>query len=116
MRYPATGIALVKLRRLPDRRSLALHWDDGATAELPWDLLQGYCPCARCRGHQGGEIEYREPAQPVRSVDAAPVGRYAVTLALEGGCASGIFPFDFLREIARRRGLLQASDDAGKTS
>ncbi|MEO1367355.1 MAG: DUF971 domain-containing protein [Acidobacteriota bacterium] len=108
MDYPRTGTHLVELRRQPSDRRVSLTWSDGARATAPYDLLQGYCPCAHCRGHGGGEITFKEPARPVTAMEALPVGNYAVSLMFAGGCAAGIFHFDFLREIARREGLLES--------
>ncbi|MEM9553987.1 MAG: DUF971 domain-containing protein [Acidobacteriota bacterium] len=108
MRYTKSGTTLVELRRLPAERAVRLTWDDGAVATFTWRLLQGYCPCALCRGHEGADIEFVEPRREIRGLEAAPVGNYAVNLALDGGCNTGIFPFDFLREIARREDLLKA--------
>ena len=110
MNIPKTDTYLVELRRLPEQRVAALTWSDGAQAELSYTMIQGYCPCAHCRGHEGGEIVFVQPKRPIKSLQAAPVGNYAVSLALEGGCNSGIFSFDFLREIARRENLLRQQD------
>ncbi|MCG8455066.1 MAG: DUF971 domain-containing protein [Holophagales bacterium] len=106
MDYPSTGTSLVEFRRLPEAKAVALAWDDGASARMSYDLLQGYCPCAQCRGHHAGEITYQTPSRPIRGLEVAPVGNYAVSLAFEGGCNSGIFHFDFLREVCRREDLL----------
>lgn len=110
MNIPKTDTYLVELRRRPEQRTALLTWNDGAHAELTYDTIQGYCPCAHCRGHEGGEIVFLPPKRPIKSMAAAPVGNYAVALALEGGCNSGIFSFDFLREIARKEDLLQLGD------
>jgi DUF971 family protein len=98
--------AVIEARRLPEARILRLTWDDGAVAELPYDLLQGYCPCAGCRGHAGGEIEYLPPKQPITAVSLAPVGNYGLATVFTGGCNSGIFSFDWLREIATKENKL----------
>lgn len=98
---------LVEARRLPDDRKLRLVWSDGARAEPTYDLLQGYCPCARCRGHGGGEVEYQEPATPVRKVEVAAVGNYAIHITFQPGCDAGIFDFDFLREKCARENILK---------
>ena len=106
MLYPKTDTELLEVRRLPDERLLQLTWSDGSTARPSYDLLQGYCPCALCRGHDGGEITYQPPKRPIRSVGIEPVGNYAISVVFERGCRAGIFPFDFLREVCRRQGLL----------
>lgn len=110
MEYPKTDTTLVEFRRSPEQRVVDLRWDDGAEARLSYDQLQGYCPCAGCRGHHASEITYQPPAQPIPSVEVAPVGNYAVALGFAGGCNSGIFHFDFLREVARRESLLALSE------
>ncbi len=110
MQIPKTDTYLVEFRRQPEKRTAVLTWSDGADAELTYDMLQGYCPCAHCRGHEGVEIVYLPPKKPIKSVEAAPVGNYALSLALEGGCNSGIFSFDFLREVARQENLLNLKE------
>ncbi len=100
---------LIEARRLPAERRLRLTWDDGASAELSYDQLQGYCPCAGCRGHAGGEITYPPPKKPITVLELAPVGNYGVAMAFNGGCNSGICSFDFLREIATREKRLEAA-------
>jgi DUF971 family protein len=103
-----TRHSLIEARRLPGERVLRLTWSDGAVAQMSYDLLQGYCPCAGCRGHDGGEITYLPPKKPITALELAPVGNYAVAMVLEGGCNAGIFSFDFLREIALKEKLLVA--------
>ncbi len=98
--------AVVEARRLPAEHLLRLTWDDGAVADVPYILLQGYCPCAGCRGHGGGEITYLPPAKPITAVELAPVGNYGIAMVFTGGCAAGIFSFDFLREIATKENKL----------
>ena len=110
MDYPKTSTTLVEFRREPEKKAVELSWDDGAHARLTYDQLQGYCPCAHCRGHHAQEITYQPPKRPIASMEVAPVGNYAVALAFAGGCNSGIFHFDFLREVCRREGLLRTEE------
>lgn len=105
MNYPKTGIALMEARRLPDERILQLTWADGLKLRFPYDLLQGYCPCALCRGHNGGEIVYLPPQKPITALELAPVGNYALAMVFAGGCNAGIYPFDFLRQIGLQEKL-----------
>lgn len=107
MDYPKTSTTLVEFHRLPEEKAVVLRWDDDAQGRLTYDQLQGYCPCAHCRGHHAQEIVYQPPKTPITRVEVAPVGNYAVALAFTGGCNSGIFPFDFLREVCRREGQLE---------
>jgi DUF971 family protein len=89
---------LTEARRLPEERRLRLTWNDGHAAEYGYDYLRGWCPCAGCQGHSG-QIRYRPPANPVTVESIKPVGNYAISLAFSDGHGTGIYRYDFLREI-----------------
>ncbi len=90
---------LTEIRRLPGRRKARLTWSDGHVAEFDYDYLRGYCPCAGCQGHAVGPIRFQRPSISVEPASIAPVGNYAVAFAWSDGHATGIYRFDFLREI-----------------
>jgi DUF971 family protein len=90
---------LTEIRRLPGARRARLTWSDGHTAEFDYDYLRGFCPCAGCQGHAVGPVVFHQPPSPVEPASIAPVGNYAVSFAWTDGHATGIYRFDFLREI-----------------
>ncbi len=90
---------LTEVRRLPEKGRLRLTWSDGHSAELDYDYLRGYCPCAMCQGHEALQVEYHPPPQPVTPVEIEPVGNYAISIAWSDQHATGIYRFDFLRQI-----------------
>lgn len=92
-------IHLTEARRLPEERRLRLTWSDGHTAEYGYDYLRGWCPCAMCQGHSGFKIRFQPPPRPVGLESIQPVGNYALSLAFSDGHGTGIYRFDFLREI-----------------
>jgi DUF971 family protein len=92
-------IYLTEVRRLPDGRRLHLTWSDGHGADYEHEYLRGWCPCAACQGHSGLKIRFLPPAQPVSPTTIQPVGNYAISIAWSDGHGSGIYRFDFLREI-----------------
>jgi DUF971 family protein len=94
-----SGTYLIEIRRLPELRQLRLKWDDGHEADFDFDYLRGFCPCAGCQGHGTGETEFRTPPRPVEPVSIRPVGNYAVSIAWSDAHDTGIYRFDFLREI-----------------
>jgi DUF971 family protein len=93
---------LTEVRRLPDRRRLRLTWNDGHSAELDYDLLRGYCPCATCQGHGPAAVAFHRPPRPVTPVDIEEVGNYAISIGWSDRHATGIYRFDFLRELAAK--------------
>ena len=90
---------LTEARRLPEEARLRLTWSDGHAAEYPYAYLRGWCPCAGCQGHSGQKIVYHPPAQPVTAESVRPVGNYAISIAFSDGHGTGIYRYDFLREI-----------------
>lgn len=90
---------LTEARRLPEAHKLRLSWSDGYAAELDYDYLRGWCPCAGCQGHVG-EPRFRPVSQPVDLLEIQPVGNYAITFRWSDGHETGIYRYDFLRQIS----------------
>ena len=88
-----------EVRRLPDTRRVRLTWTDGHVAEYDYDYLRGYCPCAACQGHSPTAIRYQPPDAPVVPSRIEPVGNYAISIHWSDSHATGIYRFEFLREI-----------------
>jgi DUF971 family protein len=91
-----------ELRRDPHARLLHVRWQDGSSSEIDYDTLRGFCPCAACQGHMVSEIRFHPPPRPVTPLGIEPVGRYAVSIRWSDGHSTGIYRFDFLRELADR--------------
>ena len=91
-------VVLTEVQRLPKQTRLRLTWNDGHGAEFDYRYLRGWCPCAGCQGH-GGPIGFHPPPGPVTAQGIEPVGNYAITIHWSDGHATGIYRFDFLRQI-----------------
>lgn len=74
-------------------------WTDGHRVAYPYKYLRGYCPCAGCQGHSVTEVHFHPPAGPVEPVRIEPVGNYGISIHWSDQHATGIYRFDFLREI-----------------
>ncbi|MDH3255597.1 MAG: DUF971 domain-containing protein [Acidobacteriota bacterium] len=88
-----------EIRRLPEDKRLRITWSDGHVAEYEYDFLRGYCPCAGCQGHSVAEVRYQPPSVSVTATKIEPVGNYAISILWSDSHATGIYRFDFLREI-----------------
>jgi DUF971 family protein len=40
-----------------DQKGVVVVWSDGHRSRLLWTALRAACPCAECRGQQGGTAE-----------------------------------------------------------
>ena len=92
-------VHLSEVRRLPEDRRLRLTWSDGHSADYDYDYLRGFCPCASCQGHGIDAVRYQPPATPVDPIEIQPVGNYGISIHWSDRHATGIYRFDFLREI-----------------
>lgn len=82
---------------------LSIEWDDSHKGLHKMSTLRKYCPCAGCKS----EIESNEgmimlpvikPGQyELRSVQ--PVGNYALQMKWGDGHQTGIYTYDYLRQI-----------------
>jgi DUF971 family protein len=85
---------------------LAIKWPDGAESFISLEKLRRHCPCAGCQGEMDilGNL-YKNPEQKMSAaafqlVRIASVGSYAVQPFWVDGHATGIFSFDYLRQLA----------------
>ena len=88
------------IRVLNERRQVEIDWADGVKSVLPITFLRGWCPCAECQGHRAN-ICYRE--NQTKAINgASAVGRYAIQFQFADGHSTGIFRFEWLRELAAK--------------
>ena len=90
----------------PIGEELAIKWDDGGESYVKLEKLRRYCPCAGCKGERDimGNL-YKGPEtslgpEAFRLVRIAWVGGYAVQPTWGDGHSSGLFSFDYLRQVA----------------
>ena len=85
---------------------LAIKWDDGSESFIPLERLRRACPCAGCKGERDimGNL-YIGPEKPLQPDSfqlrhLARVGGYAIQPAWADGHSTGLYSFDYLRQIA----------------
>ena len=105
-----------EIRRLPDVGRLRLTWSDGHVAEYDYSYLRGYCPCASCQGHAVDTIRFHGPESPVEPIEIQPVGNYGISIHWTDRHATGIYRFEFLREICPCKECVAAREPASEES
>ena len=102
-----------EIKRL-DTNGLKITWSDGAIHELTSEVLRKECPCAGCREARGDNSHAKPLTGKKRSLGIVQntveeqlsleeiwgVGQYAIGLKWADGHNSGIYTFDYLRELA----------------
>ena len=85
---------------------LAIKWNDGGESFVPLEKLRRSCPCAGCQGEMDimGNVyknsEQKLPSTAFELVRFEKVGGYAIQPVWRDGHATGIFSFDYLKQIA----------------
>lgn len=98
MNTPRTWPTEIRLDH--QRTCLSVRFGDGHTFNFPSDYLRVFSPSAETGAAVGRDPQLwiRVPATLcIRSVEA--VGRYAIRIIFEDGHDSGIYAYDFLREL-----------------
>lgn len=78
--------------------TLELVWRDDRI-EIPAELLRVYSPSAEVRGHSAGERKLQTGKKHVGIKAIEPVGNYAIRIVFDDGHDSGIFAWDFLKDL-----------------
>ncbi len=88
-----------------DGTRLRIVWEDGVTSEFEPRTLRLRCPCAMCVDEMTG-LRILKPEQVAGDVYPTAihyVGRYALQFVWSDGHDTGIYPFDFLRDLWEER-------------
>jgi len=84
-----------------EAKRLRIAFEDGAELSIPFEKLRTESPSAEVQGH--GNKRVVTGKANVGVVDAKPVGRYAVRIVFDDGHDTGIFSWDYLRELGAAR-------------
>jgi len=90
-----------KLDFSKSRKALLIEFDDGQAAELPFEPLRTESPSAEVQGHGAGQKKIITGKENVGVTSANPIGRYAIQIVFDDGHDTGLFTWDYLRELAK---------------
>ena len=100
----------ILLTPIPEENLLRVLWDDDIMSDYPFVYLRGWCPCAVCQGH-GGERHFTQVEDP-QLVSITLVGNYAVNPTWNDGHETGIYTFEYLRELSDSLASRNSPDEA----
>ena len=87
-----------EVKLLEKEGTLQLTWNDDHLSTFSLSYVRGWCPCAVCQGHFTGEWRFIETAN-IALVNVEPVGNYGMRLIWSDSHDTGIYQFDYLRQI-----------------
>ncbi|MEJ2518216.1 MAG: DUF971 domain-containing protein [Methyloceanibacter sp.] len=105
MSPPGTETATwpTELKLDKDKRVLTVAFDDGAQFALPAELLRVLSPSAEVQGHSPEQRVTVPGKKNVRIVQMEPVGTYAVRITFDDGHNTGLYMWDYLRDLGENQ-------------
>lgn len=91
-----------EIRLSADRRVLNVAFEDGARYALPAEYLRVSSPSAEVQGHSPLERKVIGGKRAVAILAVEPVGNYAVKLGFDDMHDTGIYAWDYLRELGEQ--------------
>lgn len=79
---------------------LAIEWEDGVVSRVPHAVLREWCRCASCVYARRGGQNLKQRASGVMLTEIKPVADKGLNLVFSDGHDRGIFPWQYLRELA----------------
>ena len=97
---PKNATVLEKIVLHKKSRVLELLFQDGFEVRLTCEFLRVYSPSAEVRGHGPGQEVLQIGKKNVFIESIEQVGNYAVKLKFSDGHDTGIYSWEYLREIS----------------
>lgn len=87
--------------------TVTFTWDDGLVTPFLIHILRDECPCAECKGEQVLMHQILPVVQPKRPghydlKSVVPVGSYAVQIVWGDGHGTGLYSWEYLRNLHSR--------------
>jgi DUF971 family protein len=101
-----------ELRVSKDRRHLMVTFDNGASFDLPAEMLRVLSPSAEVQGHGPGQKVTVPGKRNVGIMSMTPTGNYAVRIGFDDMHDTGIFTWSYLRELGEKGQELFAAYEA----
>jgi DUF971 family protein len=86
-----------------DKRVLSVSFDDGQSFALPAELLRVLSPSAEVQGHSPEQRVTVAGKKSVGIVRLEPVGNYAVRIVFTDGHDTGLYVWEYLRELGEHQ-------------
>jgi DUF971 family protein len=90
-----------ELRLHKDRKALTIVFDNGESFALPAEYLRVRSPSAEVQGHSPDERKTVSGKKDVAVLEVNPIGNYAVRLVFDDMHSTGIYSWNYLRELGR---------------
>ena len=94
---------VTRLHYSRSQRRLEIVFADEAEYQLTAEFLRVFSPSAEVRGHGPGQETLQTGKSSVGIVGIEPVGHYAVQISFDDGHDSGLYSWQYLRDLAEQQ-------------
>ena len=101
-----TSLVPTELKLHKKSGELELVYSDGKSYSLSAEFLRVHSPSAEVRGHGKGQEVLQSGKRDVRITAIATVGNYAIKPSFDDGHDTGIFSWEYLRDLATNESSL----------
>ena len=92
-----------ELRLDKEKSILTVSYDDGQSFALPAELLRVLSPSAEVQGHSPDQRVTVPGKKNVGIARIEPVGNYAVRIVFTDGHDTGLYVWEYLRELGEQK-------------
>jgi DUF971 family protein len=86
-----------------EKRVLTVSFDDGQSFALPAEMLRVLSPSAEVQGHSPEQRVTVPGKKNVHILRLEPVGNYAVRIIFDDGHDTGLFVWEYLRDLGENQ-------------
>jgi len=86
-----------------EKRVLTVSFDDGRSFALPAEMLRVLSPSAEVQGHSPEQRVTVPGKKNVHILRLEPVGNYAVRIIFDDGHDTGLFVWEYLRDLGENQ-------------
>ncbi len=106
-------LAPTSIRGLKEFGVFQIDWPDGLRGQYPFRLLRQLCPCAACVDEFTGvrTLDPESVDEGIEPVEIGMVGNYALRIRWTDGHDTGLFTWEYLRELRDHEGVVTKSLD-----
>lgn len=94
---------VTRLHYSRSQRRLEIVFADEAEYQLTAEFLRVFSPSAEVRGHGPGQETLQTGKSSVGIAGIEPVGHYAVQISFDDGHDSGLYSWQYLRDLAEQQ-------------
>lgn len=102
--------------KIKNKINLIIIWEEKSESVIPLKYLRDECPCATCKGESVLLKTFRPPELTVVTPDMYKVknievvGDYAIQITWGDGHSTGIYSWDYLKELDKGKDNSQRQD------